>query len=144
MIKKLFIISIFALGLGLSAEAQVSVGLYQSGIFSYLGVGTDPEKIYFGEARLFAGDVLNNYFGAEVIGQRNFKQTDWYNFSAGLMVGYDELELGKVGLPAFFTLMPIQSNRNLSIILEATPFVASSYVHLRANLGIRYFLQKAK
>jgi hypothetical protein len=143
MKRRIIIIAFFTLTLGISAKAQVSVGIYQNGVFSYLGVGTDPEKKHFGEARLFAGDVLNNFFGAELIGQRNFKQTDWYNFSAGLMVGYHEFDEGRVGIPAFFTFFPIQSNRNFSLILEATPFVAYSSVHLRGNLGIRYFLQKS-
>ncbi|WP_158855897.1 hypothetical protein [Lunatibacter salilacus] len=143
MIKKLFVAGLLLIGLGLSAEAQVSVGIYQSGVFTYLGAGTDPEKRYFGEARIFAGDVLNHFFGAEVIGQRNFKQSDWYNFSAGLMVGYHEFDDARVGLPAFFTIKPIQSNKNFSLILEATPFVAYSSVYFRGNLGIRYFLRKA-
>ncbi len=139
-------ISFFAFGLGLSAEAQVSVGLYQGGVFSYLGVGTNPEKKYFAEARLFAGDVLNNYFGAEVIGQRNFKQTDWYNFSAGLLLGYHEFDFTRIGIPVFFTIKPIQSNKNFAVILETTPYVAfsstSGNFHFRGNLGIRYFIQK--
>jgi hypothetical protein len=143
MMGRIIIMVFFALALGITAEAQVSVGIYQNGVFSYLGVGTDPEEKYFGEARLFAGDVVNNYFGAELIGQRNFKQTDWYNFSAGLMVGYHEFDEGRVGLPALFTIKPIQKNRNFSLILEATPFVSYSSVHLRANVGIRYFLQKS-
>lgn len=142
MIKKLFIGSLLLLALALPAKAQVSVGIYQSGLFTHLGVGTDPEKKHFGELRLFAGDWINNFFGAELIGQRNFKQTDWYNFSAGVMVGYHEFDEGRIGLPAFFTIKPIQANKNLSLILEATPFVAYSSVYLRGSIGIRYFLQK--
>lgn len=143
MLKKLFIAGFLIVGLGVSVKAQVSVGVYQNGVFTYLGAGTDPEKRYFGEARVFAGDVLNRFFGAELIGQRNFAQTDWYNFSAGLMVGYHEFDYARVGLPAFFTIKPIQSNKNFSLILEATPFLAYGSVYLRGNLGIRYFLQKA-
>lgn len=142
MIKKLIIGSLLLMGLGFSANAQVSVGIYQSGFFTHLGVGTDPEKKHFGELRLFAGDWINNFFGAELIGQRNFKQTDWYNFSAGLMIGYNELTESMVGLPSYFTIKPIQANQNFSLILEATPFVADNSVSLRGNLGIRYFLRK--
>ena len=143
MLKKLSFAVLLIIGLGVSAKAQVSVGIYQNGVFTYLGAGTNPEKRYFGEARVFAGDVLNNFFGAEVIGQRNFKQSDWYNFSAGLMVGYHEFDDVRVGLPGFFTIKPIQSNKNFSLILEATPFLAYNSVYFRGNLGLRYFLQKA-
>lgn len=44
MIKKLIFGSLLLMGLGFSANAQVSVGIYQSGFFTHLGVGTDPEK----------------------------------------------------------------------------------------------------
>jgi hypothetical protein len=141
--KTLIIASLLLLGVGFSAKAQVSVGIYKSGSFTYVGVGTDPEKKHFGELRIFAGDWPNNMFGAELIGQRNFKQTDWYNISAGLMVGYHEFNDSKVGLPAFFTIKPIQANKNLSLILEATPFLVYSSLYLRGNLGIRYYLRKA-
>ena len=142
MIKKLFLSALIVISLELSAAAQVSVGIYQSGIFTHLGVGTNPEKKHFGELRLFAGDFMNNFFGAELIGQRNFKQSDWFNFSAGLMIGYHEFDDGRIGLPAFFTIKPIQANKNVSLILEATPFFAYSAVNLRGSIGIRYFLRK--
>ncbi|EON77959.1 glycyl-tRNA synthetase [Lunatimonas lonarensis] len=140
--KHIIFFCFLTMGIGLTAKAQVSVGVYKSSVFTHLGVGTDPEKKYFGEVRLFAGDWLNNYFGAEVLGQRNFSQTEWYNFSAGLMVGYHEFNEGMVGIPAFFSIKPLQANTNLSLVLEATPFVAYSSVHLRGSIGVRYFLRK--
>nr|MBI1231228.1 hypothetical protein [Cytophagales bacterium] len=142
MVKRFVIGILLAVGLGTWANAQVSVGIYQSGVFTYAGVGSNPEKRYFGEARLFAGDLLNNFFGIEVLGQRNFKRTDWYNFSAGLMIGYHEFDEARLGVPALFTIKPIQVNRNLAIILEATPFLSYGSVYLRGNLGIRYFLER--
>ncbi|WP_209330736.1 hypothetical protein [Lunatimonas salinarum] len=133
-------------GVLLSSKAQVSVGVYKSSVFTHLGVGTDPEKKYFGEVRLFAGDWLNNYFGAELIGQRNFTQTAWYNFSAGLLLGYHEFSDASIGVPTFFSVKPIQANTNLSLILEATPFVAFGNIggsfNLRGSIGVRYFLRK--
>lgn len=124
------------------SEAQVTAGLYTNGVLSQVGIGIDPEKSFFGEGRIFAGDILNNFYGLEAIGQYNFIQSDWYNLSGGLMAGYYEIRGGRVGLPCLLAIKPIQQNSNLAIILEATPFYTNESIFFRGNFGIRYLLGK--
>lgn len=119
---------------------QVTAGVYSNGILTQIGVGTDPEKIFFGEGRIFAGDYVNNFFGLEALGQYNLKRSEWHNISAGLMVGYYEYVEGiRIGLPVLLAIKPIENHRNFSVILEATPMYTES-IALRGNLGIRYSL----
>lgn len=124
------------------AHAQVTVGAYSNGILTQLAVGTDPEEKFFGEGRLFAGDFLNRYFGAEAIGQYNFHQSEWYNASAGLMVGYYDFDNGaRVGIPVLLAFKPISNHLAFAIMMEATPMFNGS-LGLRGNFGLRYTIGK--
>ncbi|KEO73276.1 hypothetical protein [Anditalea andensis] len=120
------------------SNAQVTVGVYHGSFYSQLGIGSNPENKFFAEGRLFAGDILNSFFGIEGIGQYNFISSDWYNLSAGIMLGYNEYDEGQYGLHGMVSVKPIENHRNLAIIMEATPFRSFETFNLRANLGVRY------
>jgi len=124
------------------AEAQVHVGLYHGGVLSQIGVGTDVEKKFFGEARFLAGDVVNYVLGVEALGHYNIKRTDWYNLHAGLMVGFSDVDEGRIGIPLGLSFKPISNHRQFSLLLEGTPLVANSELTLRANIRLRYTFRK--
>jgi len=140
MVKKLLLgTTILFIIVFSQVEAQVTVGVYKGNFYSQLGIGTNPDKKFYGEGRLFAGDFVNPFLGIEGIGQYNFIRSDWYNFSGGILLGYSEFEDGKVGLQSMLSIKPIEGHRNLAIILEAAPFYSGYETFaLRANLGIRY------
>ncbi|MDN3686208.1 hypothetical protein [Cyclobacterium jeungdonense] len=138
--KHLFLL-FFAFGLFSSAYSQVQVGLYQGGILSHIGVGTDPEKSFFGEARILAGGEVNPYLGLEALGHYNLKQTDWYNVHAGLMVGYSEIDNGRFGVPLGLSIKPIANHRQFAVVLEGTPMYAFNFF-VRALFGLRYTFGK--
>jgi hypothetical protein len=120
------------------SHGQVTVGVYSNGILTQIGIGTDPERKFFGEGRIFAGDYINNFLGVEALGQYNLKYSEWHNISAGLMVGYyDYVEGIRIGIPVLLAIKPVESHRNFSVILEATPMYTASFA-LRGNLGVRY------
>ncbi|MBD8489629.1 hypothetical protein IFO69_12810 [Echinicola sp. CAU 1574] len=123
------------------ANAQVTAGLYTNGTFTQIGIGSNPEKKFFGEGRLFAGDYLINSFGFEALGQYNFQKSDWVNISGGLMLGYYEYVEGiRAGIPLLLAIKPIQNNRKFSVMLEATPMYGHEMLALRGNFGLRYTL----
>jgi hypothetical protein len=121
-------------------QAQVHVGIYHSGITSQIGVGTNNEKKFFGELRLFAPDRLELDLGLEVIGSYNFSTSEVLNIHGGLMLGY--YGVAAIGLPVGITVKPFRELRNLGILLEATPNILESALYLRSNLGLRYRFNK--
>ena len=139
LFKTLFLILIISICSSSLAHSQITAGVYSNGIFTQVGIGTDPEKKFFGEGRLFAGDFFNDFFGVEVLGQYNLKQSEWHNLSGGLMLGYYErVDDGiRVGLPVLLAIKPIENHRAFAVILEATPFYNGGLA-LRGNMGIRY------
>ncbi|AKP52531.1 hypothetical protein [Cyclobacterium amurskyense] len=144
MKTKLSITAIFAILLIFSAfkgNAQVHVGVYHGGILSHIGVGTDPEKKIFGEARVLAGGVINPFLGVEALGHYNFRQTDWYNLHGGLMLGYTEITDVQAGIPLGLSLKPITTHRQFSLLLEGGPIYANHF-SFRALIGVRYTLSK--
>tara|TARA_R110002096_G_scaffold53268_1_gene138517 strand:- start:670 stop:1113 length:444 start_codon:yes stop_codon:yes gene_type:complete len=145
MKTKLSITAFFAVLLMFSTfkgNAQVHVGIYHEGILSHVGVGSDPEKKIFGEARVLAGGVINPFMGVEALGHYNFRQTDWYNLHGGLMLGYTEITDVQAGLPFGLSLKPIANHRQFSILLEGTPMYGSYEFTFRALIGLRYTLSK--
>ncbi|WP_332912939.1 hypothetical protein [Algoriphagus boritolerans] len=60
--KKLFFFSIFFLGIISISQAQVSAGINFQNTRTFITIGTDPDKEFFGEARLGLG--RGNRFGA--------------------------------------------------------------------------------
>src|SRR5690554_1312670 len=121
LIKRAFVLIAAIMGTAHLSHSQVTAGIYSNGILTQIGVGTDPEKKVFGEGRLFAGDYINNFFGIEVLGQYNLKQSDWHNISGGLMLGYSEYLGAIAGIPVLLAVKPIQNYRNFAIVMEATP-----------------------
>ncbi|WP_200975516.1 hypothetical protein [Echinicola sp. 20G] len=127
------------------ANAQVTTGIYTNANFTQIGIGSNPENKFFVEGRLSAGDFYVRGFGLEAICQYNFYRSDWYNVSGGLMVGFSEYEeTEKYGVPFLLSIKPIQENRKLAILLEATPLLSptAGYLVVRGNFGVRYTLGK--
>lgn len=145
MKTKLTITALFAMLLMFSAfkaSAQIHVGIYHEGILNHIGVGTDPEKKMFGEARVLAGGVVNPFLGVEALGHYNFRQTDWYNLHGGLMLGYTEISDFQAGIPFGLSFKPIASHRQFSLLLEGMPMYESYDFTFRALIGLRYTLNK--
>lgn len=143
MLYKFFFLVVFTTLVSIQVmNAQVTVGVYKGSFYSQLGIGSNPENKIFAEGRLFAGDFLKPLFGIEGIGQYNLIQSDWYNLSGGLMLGYHQFDEGRVGLHGMLSIKPLERHRNLAIILEATPFYSDFDFTLRANIGIRYTLER--
>ncbi len=120
------------------------VGIYHSGLTGQVAIGTDFDNRYFGDIRFGAADLLETRFGIEGSVNRNLFQDEWFNFSAGIMVGYYFYEDARLGLPLAFTIKPFENHRSFAFLLEATPniFADSGYASLRANIGIRYLFRK--
>lgn len=138
----IFILFIFLFVMhAFEADAQIHAGIYNEGILNHIGVGTDPEKKIFGEARILAGGVINPFLGLEVLGHYNFRNTDWYNMHAGLMVGLNEINDGQVGVPLGLSFKPIANHRQFTLLLEGTPMYAYNFT-FRALIGLRYTLRK--
>lgn len=120
------------------ANGQVSVGVYSNGLLHQIGVGSNPENKFFGEARILAGDEYNRFFSLEAIGQVALKRSDWHDISGGLMVGYHgPSDQARIGLPFLLAIKPVEAHRNFAIMLEATPMYSYD-IALRGSLGIRY------
>jgi hypothetical protein len=116
------------------------VGIYNSGIVSQIGLGTNIDRKNFGEIRLSANDLIDTKFGVEVLIHKNIYRSEPFNFHAGLMLGgyfYNEL---RVGVPVGLTIRPFESHRAFQILMEATPnfFVSANSGNIRANIGLRY------
>jgi len=140
ILKTALLMLIISVGSTHFAHSQVTVGMYSNGILHQVGVGTNPENKFFGEARILAGDYYNRLLGVEAIGQINIKQSDWHNISGGLMVGHhDQIDGIRIGLPLLLAIKPIEAHRNFAIMLEATPMYTED-IALRGNFGIRYTL----
>ncbi|WP_339905523.1 hypothetical protein [uncultured Cyclobacterium sp.] len=123
--------------------AQVHVGIYHEGILSHIGVGSDPEKKIFAEARVFAGGMVNPFMGLEAQGHYNFRQTDWYNLHGGLLLGYNEISDAQAGIPLGLSLKPIANHRQFILLMEGTPMYGAYDLTFRALIGLRYTLNKA-
>lgn len=138
LIKSLFLILTITICSYSFVQAQITAGVYSNGILTQVGFGSNPENKFFGEGRIFAGDFYNDFAGVEALGQYNLKQSEWHNISAGLMLGYYEVENGaRFGLPVLLAIKPIENHRAFAIILETTPFFNGGFA-LRGNMGIRY------
>ena len=104
ILKTALLLLIISVGSIHVAQSQVTVGMYSNGILHQVGVGTNPENKFFGEARILAGDYYNRLLGVEAIGQISIKRSDWHNISGGLMVGYGMARSGNCGFGAIARL----------------------------------------
>jgi len=143
-IRSFAIVLIFGVFISIHTQAQVYVGVYHSGFINQVGVGTDNEKLYFGELRLLATDLIDFPFGVEGMFHRNFKRGEWVNLHAGIMIGYFEDDSGRVGVPLGLTFKPIAAHRNFAVLMEATPniYPSSGTFAIRSNIGLRYSFRK--
>ncbi|MCH7414725.1 hypothetical protein MM213_14590 [Belliella sp. R4-6] len=150
MFKKVFFISLVLLAIvssrsfSQSALRPTFAGVYHSGLKGQVGIGTDIDQKYFGEIRFGANDVLETSFGIEGLFNRNIYKDEWFNFHAGLMLGYYFYDEFRIGIPLGFTIKPIENHRNFAVLMEATPntFGGSRYTNLRASIGVRYTFRK--
>ena len=124
------------------AQAQVHVGIYHGGVLSQIGVGTDIDKKFFGEARFLAGDVVNFVLGVEALGHYNIKREEMYNLHIGLMVGFSDIDEGRIGVPLGLSFKPIANHKQFSLLMEGTPMIIESTLTLRANVGLRYTFKR--
>ncbi|MBR9773663.1 MAG: hypothetical protein GYB55_01145 [Cytophagales bacterium] len=123
-------------------NAQVHVGIYHEGILSHIGVGTDPEKKFFAEARVLAGGMVNPFMGLEALGHYNFRQTGWYNLHGGIMLGHNEISDAQAGIPLGLSVKPIANHRQFTLLMEGTPMYSAYDFTFRALIGLRYTLSK--
>ena len=146
--RKILFISFLLLGLVSLAEAQVSVGINFQTSDTFITVGTDPDKEFFGEARLGIAHDL----GLELMGAYNFTRKSEVNGYVGLGLGIlgnhhrhhhrhhhhhnNDLYLA---IPVGALIKPFNSTKNLGILIEAAP-VFTNYDHnyLRAWIGVKY------
>ncbi|WP_187328788.1 outer membrane insertion C- signal [Echinicola rosea] len=122
------------------SKAQVSAGIYQQNLNTYLAIGTDPDEKMFGELRLGAGDELDleGTFGY------NFIQKQEVNFYSGAHLGVANLTTdfseAYLGVPLGLLVKPFSAAPNLGFLLEASPLVGfdSGDGYLRAGIGLKY------
>lgn len=139
--KKFLILSLTAfLFLQHKSIAQVSAGIYQQNLNTYVSVGTDPDEKMFGEVRLGAGDELDleGTFGY------NFVQKQEVNFYSGAHLGVANLTTdyseAYIGVPLGLFVKPFSATPNLGFLLEASPLVGfdSGDGYFRAGIGLKY------
>ncbi len=142
--KKTVLVLVFSVVFVNLLDAQVHVGVHHSGLVNQIAVGSDIDRKYFGELRILATDLVDFPFGVEGLFHRNFKQTDWYNLHAGLMVGVFEFGSVRVGVPLGLSFKPIAAHRNFSLLMEGTPnfYPDAGSFNIRGSLGLRYTFRK--
>ena len=143
--KKLLFLSFILFGFISIAQAQVSVGLNFQSSDTFITVGTDANKEFFGEARLGIGHDL----GLELMGGYNFLRKSEVNayVGAGLGLlgdhhyhhkheGHDDIYLA---IPVGILVKPFSNTRNLGFIVEAAPvFSGHDHNYLRGGVGVKY------
>jgi hypothetical protein len=140
--KKLLFLSILLMGLIQVANAQVSAGINFQSSRTFITIGTDPDKEFFGEGRLGLGRNV----GLELVGAYNFvrKSVNAY-FALGLGLfdhyhprrdrDYNEVYLA---IPFGVLIKPLD-NKNFGIVIEAAPVFYGEYgSYLRGGIGIKY------
>ena len=140
--KKIFL-SLFLLGMIQVAQAQVSAGINFQSSRTFITVGTNPDKEFFGEARLGLGRNV----GLELVGAYNFVQKSDFNGYVGLGLGlfdhyhprkdrdYNEVYLA---IPVGVLIKPLD-NKNFGFLIEAAPVFYGEYgSYLRGGVGVKY------
>lgn len=127
------------------ANAQVSVGINFQSSDTFITVGTDPDKEFFGEARLGIGHDL----GLELMGGYNFLRKSEVNayFGAGLGLlgdhhhkhnheGHDDIYFA---IPVGILVKPFNNTKNLGFVVEVAPvFSGHDHNYFRGGIGIKY------
>ncbi|WP_111393635.1 outer membrane insertion C- signal [Algoriphagus aquaeductus] len=141
--KKLIFFSILMMGLVSMANAQVSAGINFQNTRTFITVGTNPDKEFFGEARLGLGRAV----GLELVGAYNFVQKSDVNAYVGVGLGlfdhyhprrdryYDDNYL----VIPFGVLIKPFDNKNFGFLIEAAPVFYNDYgSYLRGGIGFKY------
>lgn len=142
--KKILILSFFLMGIVSLAEAQVSAGINFQNTRTFITVGTDPDKEFFGEARLGLGSNI----GLELMGGYNFVRKSEVNAYVGAALGlfgdyhrndkYDHHDDVYFAIPFGVLIKPFNS-KNFGFLIEAAPVFASHHdSYLRGGIGFKY------
>lgn len=138
--KRFFLTITFVLA-AFTSQAQVGVSYLHSDVISSIGISTNPDKTFWGEARVGL-DINFSDFSPEFLGFANIIRRDDFNFFVGAGLRVTLLE-GPIIPATGFTFKPIQSKPNFSIHAEGAliaPFDTGEV--LRGSIGIRYFIRK--
>lgn len=142
--KKIYLIALFLFA-GISvAQAQVSAGINFQSSRTFITVGTDPDKEFFGEARLGLGSNI----GLELMGGYNFVRKSEVNAYVGAALGlfgdhhrndkhhdHDDVYFA---IPFGVLIKPF-STKNFGFLIEAAPIFASHHnSYLRGGIGFKY------
>lgn len=142
--KKLLFLSFFLMGLISIANAQVSVGINFQTSDTFITVGTDADKEFFGEARL----GLAHDLGLELMGGYNFLRKSDVNAYVGAGLGilgnhhhhkhdhhHNDLHLA---IPVGILVKPFD-NKQFGFLIEAAPVFANDHGnYLRGGIGVKY------
>ncbi|MBC6367769.1 outer membrane insertion C- signal [Algoriphagus sp. AK58] len=142
MKKLLFSLFLF-MGIVTLAEAQVSAGINFQNTRTFITVGSDTDKEFFGEGRLGLGDDL----GLELMGGYNFVRKSEVNAYFGFGLGlfgdhhrnhkhdHDDVYLA---IPFGVLIKPFD-NKNFGFLIEAAPVFADNHDgYLRGGIGFKY------
>ncbi len=143
--KKLLFLSFILFGFISIAQAQVSVGLNFQSSDTFITVGTDANREFFGEARLGIGHDLD----LELMGGYNFLRKSEVNAYVGAGLGlfgdhhhhhyYENNDQVYVAIPVGILVKPFSNTRNLGFIVEAAPvFTGHEHNYLRGGIGLKY------
>lgn len=142
--KKLLFLSLFLLGMISIANAQVSVGINFQTSDTFITVGTDTDKEFFGEARL----GLAHDLGLELMGGYNFLRKSDVNAYVGAALGIlghhhkhphhnDHNDL-HFAIPVGVLIKPFD-NKQFGFLIEAAPvFADHDESYLRGGIGVKY------
>jgi len=141
--KKLYFFSIFFLGIVAISHAQVSAGINFQNTRTFITVGTDPDKEFFGEVRLGLGRAI----GLELVGAYNFVKKSDVNAYVGVGLGlfdhyYNRRDRYYNGtylvIPVGVLIKPLD-NKNFGFLIEAAPVFYDKYgSYLRGGIGVKY------
>lgn len=139
--KKTFFV-LLILGFAATAQAQVGFSYHQSSVVSSFGISTNPDKNFWGEARIGAN---SNQFDITAMVLYNVVRRDDFMLYTGAGVGSTFNE-GNLALALGFQVKPIEAKENFTLFGEYTPLLSTSVGSYlgSGSIGFRYFLKRKK
>ena len=142
--KKLLFLSLFVMGIISISNAQVSVGINFQTSDTFITVGTDADKEFFGEARL----GLAHDLGLELMGGYNFLRKSDVNAYVGAGLGLfghhhnhkdnDNHSDLHFAIPVGVLIKPFD-NKQFGFLIEAAPvFGDDHHNYFRGGVGVKY------
>lgn len=141
--KKVYLIALFLFAGITVSQAQVSAGINFQNTRTFITIGTDPDKEFFGEGRLGLGSNI----GLELMGGYNFIRKSEVNAYVGVALGlfgdyhrnnkndHDDVYFA---IPFGVLIKPF-STKNFGFLIEAAPVFASQRdSYLRGGIGFKY------